>query len=214
MLFRSEAQHLTVEPARIRVPSRPMRILDFDVEARPLHWIASDYVSKEITAIAWKFIGEPEPAQCWLLGECEPTRMLRAFVAAYDTADMVTGHYIRGYDLQVVSGALAEYQMPPLGKKLTQDTKLDLMRLSGLSKSQESLGATLGLEHPKIQMNQAKWRAANRLEREGLTAVRERVVGDVLQHIELRQRLLDLGYLGPAKLWESNGSQPVPSYTP
>src|SRR5262245_51706105 len=86
---------LVVKPLAIAVPSRPMRILDFDVEARPLSWISGDYVSKEVTAIAWKFIGEPGPVSVYLLGECDSVDMLRAFVDAFDMSDMVTGHYIK-----------------------------------------------------------------------------------------------------------------------
>ena len=208
------SNQIILRPAVITITSRPMRILDFDVEARPLHWISNEYVSKEITAMAWAWVDQPEDVTCYLLGETEPVEMLQAFTAAYAQADIVTGHYIRGYDLPMISGALTEYQMRALGKKMTQDTKLDLVRRQGLSGSQENLGAMLGLQHPKVHMDQAKWRAANRLQPAGLTAARERVVGDVLQHIELRQRLLDLGYLGPPKMWESNSAAPIESYTP
>jgi hypothetical protein len=68
------------------------------------------------------------------------------------------------------------------------------------------------LDHGKQAMNQAQWRAANRLTPEGLAEVRRRVVGDVQQHIELRRRLLDLGYLNPPSIWKSNSDVPV--YTP
>lgn len=204
---------LTLEPAAVLVRSRPMRVLDFDVEARPLHWISGDYVSKEITAIAWAWCDRPEDVTCYLLGETEPVDMLRAFCAAYDQADMVTGHFIRGYDLPMVNGALTEYQLPSLGDKLTQDTKIDLVRRQGLSGSQENLGAMLGLVNPKVKMDQAKWRAANRLTPEGLVAVRERVVGDVQQHIEMRRRLLELGYLAPPVKWRG-GTAPAETYTP
>jgi hypothetical protein len=195
------------------VPNRALRILDFDVEARPLHWISGDYVSKEITAMAWAWTDKPEDVTCYLLGDTDPITMLQAFRRAYEQADMVTGHFIRGYDLPMVNGALTEYQLPALGDKLSHDTKLDLIRRQGLSGSQENLGAMLGLEHGKVKMDQAKWRAANRLTPEGLAAVRERVVGDVQQHIEMRRRLMDLGYLGPAVVWKSGvASEAV--YTP
>lgn len=207
------ANSITLRPATIAIKARPMRILDFDVEARPLSWIGGDYVSKEVTAVAWAWVGETT-ATAYLLGETDPREILESFLKAYDSADLVTGHYIRGYDLPMINGGLAEYQMPALGKKMTHDTKLDLLRLSGLSKSQESLGAMLGLEHPKVQMNQTKWRAANRLTPAGFDFVRERVMGDVLQHIEMRQRLLELGYLGSPKLWESNSAEPLAAYTP
>ena len=182
----------------------PVRILDFDCEARPLHWYGGDFVSKEITAIAAKFIGERHE-HVWLLGQDEPEAMLEGFRALYDQADMVTGHFIRGYDLPTINGALTEYGLAPLGSKLSHDTKLDLMKRSGLSGSQENLGAMLGLKAPKVQMDQAKWREANRLTPEGLALTRRRVVGDVRQHIELRQRLIDLGYLGPPRVWRSGG---------
>lgn len=197
----SAPESLRVAPTAIALKHRPMRVLDFDVEARPLHWISGDYVSKEITAIAWAWCDAPEDVTCLLLGEVDPVEMLRQFTAAYSQADMVTGHFIRGYDLPMVNGALIEYQLPTLGDKLTQDTKLDLVRRQGLSASQENLGALLMLEHDKVKMNQARWRAANRLTPSGLAAVRERVVGDVQQHIEMRRRLLALGYLAPPVTW-------------
>jgi hypothetical protein len=204
---------IVVGPTSLRVRTRPMRVLDFDCEARPLHWISSDYVSKEITAIAWAWTDRPEDVTCYLLGESEPTDMLRAFCAAYAKADMVTGHYIRGYDLPMVNGALTEYGLPVLGDKLSQDTKIDLVRRAGLSGSQENIGAMLRLLHPKVKMDQAKWRDANRLTPEGIALTRQRVVGDVQQHIEMRAKLLELGYLAPPKMWRSGNAQ-VEQYTP
>lgn len=207
-----DSPHIVAQPIPVRVVNRPMRILDFDVEARPLHWISGDYVSKEITAIAWAFIGESSEPECVLLGETSPVEMLRRFRAAFDQADMVTGHYIKGYDLPVINGAMTEYALPPLTDKLAQDTKIDLIPSAGLSKSQENLGATLGLEHPKVRMNQRSWRDANRLTPEGIVLARARVIGDVLQHIELRQRLLELGYLVPPRVWKSTSE--IPDYVP
>jgi hypothetical protein len=209
----THTEAIVVRPATVRVPHRPMRVLDFDVEARPLHWISGDYVSKEITAIAWAWTDTPSEVSCVLLGETDPVDMLRTFLAAYHQADMVTGHYIRGYDLPMMNGALTEYQLPSLTKKLTQDTKLDLVRRQGLSGSQENLGSMLGLVNPKVKMDQAKWRDANRLTPEGRLLARERVIGDVRQHIEMRARLLALGYLGHPVLWEP-GAAPVEAYTP
>jgi hypothetical protein len=170
-------------------------------------------VSREITAIAWAWVENPQPV-VMLLGEYTLPEILAAFVKVYDQADLVTGHFIRGFDLPLVNSALTELQMSVLHDKMTQDTKLDLVRSSGLSKSQENLGATLGLNHPKVHMDQAKWRAANRLEPEGLAYVRERVAGDVLQHIELRNRLLKLEYLKPPVKWVSKGDKPLDDYVP
>jgi len=202
-----------VRPAILEITKRPLRILDFDCECRPLHWIGGDYVSRDLTAIAWAWVGEQSEPVVMLLGECTQPEMLTAFVAAYNQADLVTGHFIRGFDLPLINSALTEHQMPGLGKKMTHDTKIDLLKRSGLSSSQENLGGMLGLEHPKVHMDQTRWRAANRLTPEGLAFVKERVAGDVLQHIELRDRLMKLGYLGPPVMWKGNGDED-PTYTP
>ena len=207
------AASLHVDAVPLRVRARPMRVLDFDVEARPLHWISGDYVSKEITAMAWAWTDTPDDVTCYLLGETEPVDMLQAFLVAYQQADMVTGHFIRGYDLPMVNGSLTEYGLPVLGNKLTQDTKIDLVRRQGLSSSQKNLGAMLNLQHPKVDMDQSKWRDANRLTPEGRQLARQRVIGDVQQHIEMRSKLLALGYLGAPVLWKG-GAAPVEVYTP
>jgi hypothetical protein len=69
------------------------------------------------------------------------------------------------------------------------------------------------LDQQKMHMNQSKWRAANRLSPDGLAEMRQRVVGDVRQHISLRRELLAHGYLGAAKPWRS-GAAPLVEYTP
>lgn len=178
-----------------------LRVLDFDIENRPLSYLGQDFTTGEITAIAWQFIGEPKTLRCMLLGEVELPELLQAFVADYNRADVVTGHYIRKHDLPVISGALLEQGMAPLSEKRTQDTKLDLVRAKHLSMSQESLSAMLGVKAPKIHMTQPGWREANRLTKEGLRRTRERVVGDVKQHMELRRKLIEMGVLGPGKVW-------------
>jgi hypothetical protein len=210
---KTAANPLSLDASRIVVKTRPMRVLDFDCEARPLHWISGDYVSKEITAIAWAWTDQPDNVTCYLLGQTDPVTMLQAFCEAYRQADMVTGHFIRGYDLPMVNGSLTEYQLPSLPDKLSQDTKLDLVRRQGLSGSQENIGVMLGLEREKVKMDQRSWRDANRLTPEGLEKTRKRVVGDVQQHIEMRARLLRLGYLAPPVVWRG-GAAPVEQYTP
>jgi hypothetical protein len=177
------------------------RTLDFDIEARPLSWLGGDFVTREVTAIAASFIGSGD-TWVWALGEDSTEEMLLGFKALYDEADIVTGHYIRGYDLPGLNDALMEFGLPQLGEKWSVDTKLDLRKGQGVSKSQESLGAMLGLDHPKIQMSQSDWRAANRLTPEGVEKTKRRVIGDVEQHIEMLAELRRRGdLLGPGKLW-------------
>lgn len=179
------------------------RILDFDIESRPLSYMGHDFTTSEITVIAWKFIGEDSPVECYALGECVPEFMLEMFLQAYNKAGMVTGHYIRGYDLPRINQALSEYGFPPLEDKLAHDTCLDLIKQQGFSKSQENLGELYGIENPKVGMSQHKWRQANRLKSIGIELAKERAIGDVIQHIELRQKLIDMKQLGKPKLWSS-----------
>jgi hypothetical protein len=209
----SSPEALTVSPLKFRIPHRPMRVLDFDIENRPLSYLGSDFTTAEVTAIAWAWTDTPEDVTVYLLGEHPLDYILKRFVAAYNQADVVTGHYIRGHDLPMLNGALMECRMAPLADKMVCDTKIDMMRCKGLSLSQESLGAMFRLEYAKEQMNQIKWRSANRLTPEGLAEVRRRVVGDVRQHIGLRQELIAGGYLGPSTMWRS-GSAKAETYVP
>jgi len=174
------------------------KILDFDIENRPLTYLGGDWTTAEITAIACSF-GLDQPMYCWLLGLDSPREMLEEFCFYYDEADIVTGHYIRKHDLPIINGALLEYSLPPLAPKMTCDTKLDLVSMKDISRSQESLGAMLGTSQQKVHMTQADWRAANRLE--DIQAAERRVTADVRQHQELRLKLAALGVLGSPKRW-------------
>lgn len=193
-----------------------LRILDFDVECRPMAWYGGDWVTKEITAIAWRFTDEPEEAtRCWLL---EPSRTwaahqakkrkgMESFLRDYNKADIVTGHYIRGFDLPLVNGTCIRLGLPSLAPKLTHDTKGDLVRMSGLSKSQENLAAHFELAHAKEKMNTHTWEIGNSLVLEGRKETHRRVVGDVNQHIEFREELLARGALQAPSMWTS-GARP------
>jgi hypothetical protein len=184
-------------------PSNSKRlILDFDLENRPLSYWYGDVTTGEITAVAWSF-NDPKKIEVRALGEDDPKAMLEEFVEAYNKADIVTGHYIRMHDLPLLNAGLLELGLPPLKNKMSHDTKLDLIRLRHLPASQEALGAMLGIDSPKIGMDQKKWREANRLTAEGIALTKKRVVGDVKQHIELRTRMLELGLLRPPRMWYS-----------
>lgn len=194
----------------LKFRGKPLRVLDFDTEVRPLSYLGSDYTTGEVTAIAWAWVvdGKAVDLQCATLTKRRDSgaQMLKRFVNTYNAADMVTGHFIRGYDLPVLNGACLDAGLPPLQDKLTHDTKNDLRKRKYVSASQENLGAHLMLEHPKVQMNQHKWREANRLTPEGIALTRERVIGDVVQHVELREELLRLGWLDSPKVWRSAGA--------
>lgn len=182
------------------------RVLDFDIENRPLAYMGDDYTSGDITAIAASFFGESK-VHLWLMGadgrwhRDEYEEMLAGFRGLYDQADVVTGHYIRKHDLPVINGGLMEMQMPLLDQKLAWDTKIDLVGTRYLSLSQENLSAYYRLSHKKEHMNQAHWRTANRFLPEGIAETRRRAVGDVKQHKRLKAELSELGALKAPGLW-------------
>src|SRR5690349_478264 len=112
---------VTVTPTRVVVPSRPMRILDFDIENRPLSYLGSDFTTAEVTAIAWAWTDRPQDVTVYLLGEHPLPYILTSFVEAYQRADLVTGHYIKGHDLPMLNGALMECHLPALRDVMVQD---------------------------------------------------------------------------------------------
>jgi hypothetical protein len=201
-----------------RIDKRPLRILDFDIENRPLHYWYGDKTTGEITAIAWSWYGDPEVEVRVLQAPprhlSSAANMLLDFVAAYDEADMVTGHFIRGHDLPIINSALIEQGLGRLSSKLTSDTKLDLVKHGQLSVSQKNLTELLGVPKPKIDMPQASWREANRLTPAGIELTKGRVVGDIIQHKALRTELLELGLLSAPRMWHPDASNGSTNYVP
>lgn len=190
------------------------KVLDFDIESRPLGWYGGDFVHSEPTIIAASWVGQKKVHSWHLRLEDHATsmeEMLLGFKALYDEADIVTGHYIRGYDLTRIQEALFEFGLPLLGQKWTSDTKGDLIKLSGISKSQQNLGSVVDTPAPKVGMSMMDWRKANRLEPAGIELALERCVGDVIQHKQMRQELIEAGVLGPGKLWHP-GPGLIPGY--
>lgn len=181
------------------------RILDFDIENRPLAYWFDDRTTGEITAIGWAFYDEPVIHSRLLKPppdhERSMRKMLEGFRKAYDQADIVTGHFIRKHDLPIINAHMIEFGLPPLGPKMTSDTKLDLIRTAQFSASQLALSKIMNTSAQKPRMSVGRWRDANRLTPEGRAAARERVEGDVKQHMELRAALLQHGLLAPPRMW-------------
>lgn len=196
---------------RVQLPEA--RVLDFDTENRPISYLGSDYTTADLTAIAWCW-GLPGDVECYVVTEDPRSQrdMLVAFCEAYAEADVVTGHFIRGHDLPIINGALVEHGLPLLPPKHASDTKLDLITTQRVSMSQESLAAMLDVPAAKFHMTQARWRAANRLQPDGIALTRKRVVDDVVQHVLMRREMVRRGLLRPPKLWPSHGE--APRYVP
>lgn len=189
----------------------PLRVLDFDLENRPLSYLGMDWTSAEITAIGWSWIGSDEVEVLLLRRDgrfadnagktYRGDRALAHFAGILRSADLVTGHYIRKHDLPMLNAALMEYGLPPLPPLRVQDTQADLARRKDLSASQENLAALFGLPEPKHHMTQSEWRLANRLSPQGMAASRKRVVDDVVQHKAVRAELIRRSLLHSPRIW-------------
>lgn len=180
-----------------------LKILDFDIENRPLSYWIPDMPTAEITAIASCWVGDLSSLEVHLLGEYTVEEILDAFIKRYNEADIVTGHYISRHDLPHINGALLELGRPPLGPKLVSDTRTNMFKKQGVPATQEYLMEILGVEVGKEHMTQGDWREANRLTPKGLTRTKTRVTKDVIGHMLLRSKMLELGLLKSAKVWRS-----------
>ena len=180
------------------------RILNFDIEARPLGWYGGDFTHKEVTVIASAWEDDPNGTMEVMhltKREGSGATMLRHFLKRYNEATVVVGHYIRGFDLPLINSSLMDYDLPSLTPKATHDTKGDLMKLHGISKSQENLASYLGIESPKVGMSMQEWRLANRLTPAGIDLAIERCVGDVFQNMEMHAELVRRGLLSAPRRW-------------
>ena len=195
-------------------PSRPVstmsltrkaslgRVLDFDIENRPLSYWLPDRPTAEVTAIASCWADDISSMEVLLLGPLSVGEILDRFLVRYNEAGVVTGHYIRKHDLPILNGQLLELGRPSLSPKMAWDTKLDMLRKADVPATQEFLGEVFNISAPKVHMTQADWREANRLTDAGLVKTASRVAGDVHQHMLLRKAMLDAGWLGGPRLWK------------
>jgi hypothetical protein len=191
-------------PRGLLVPSKKLRVLDFDIETRLVGFYEAGRLKpngSEPTAIAASWVGNDD-IHVWAQPDLTVDQMLRRFRGLYNSADIVTGHYIRKFDLPILNGAMIEHGMALLDPmKLVSDTKVDLKPFEGLSKSQENLSELLLVYEDKYQMNDVMWREATRLTPVGVTNILVRVMQDIRQHKELRAALLAAGALNPPTIW-------------
>jgi hypothetical protein len=180
------------------------RVLDFDIETRRIGFHSAGKFSPdgcEPVAIAAGWADEDQ-VYVWTLLDSAPASMLGAFRHLWDMAGIVTGHYIRKFDLPIINGALLEHGLPLLSPKLTQDTHGDFVRVAGMSKSQENLSLMLRTGSKKVHMADNDWRQIARLEVGAMEQCRARVKGDVVQHKQDRLALLAAGALKAPRVWK------------
>jgi len=182
-------------------PVKKMKVFYFDLECKPGHWIGGDYVSKIITAAAYAWNnGKVEVLTHY---DYDPEVIAMTIAEEIRRADLVVGHYIRAFDMPLLNGELLKGNLQPLGQVWTHDTKLDLNRAHGRSKSQENLAEQLGLKQKKVKVSLPEWEAFNNRETDGYDIGVARVGDDVRQNRALRKELLRLGWLNNPQWWNA-----------
>lgn len=189
-------------------------ILFFDIEVRPTAWIGGDYVGRSLTAYAfmWDDGGDTIHASAISRTSQGTASLASELACEIEAADLVVGHYIRGFDLPVLNAELERNELPMLRDVLTIDTKLDRKMTSGISESLENLGYRHGLPTAKHPMSEPWWEEFNLWQTpESRRRVIDRVSADVKETRELYHALHNQDYLRPPKVWSSNSAR-MPRY--
>jgi len=188
-------------PAPIRVESQ--RILDFDIETVAAGYADPDWVPHIVTAWACSWTDEDDVRYdvlpvARLHDKTWRRRFLAPLVDRIAQARVLTGHNIIRFDLPVLGAELMRLDMPLLGPVLVQDT-IRVPRSKGFKKGQDNMSTLLKVPLPKKALNWQEWHDA--YAEPDLGTVRERVVGDVMQHKQLRAEMLERGWLQAPRVW-------------
>lgn len=196
-------------------------VLIFDLEARPTAWIGGDYVGRTMTAFAYTYLDAGDDVVCRTLQSTGTPEerisswhdMVIEIAAAVESADLVIGHWVRGFDLPLLNADLERVgRIEPLGRLLTIDTKSDRLTGSGLSQSLENLAFRYDTSVQKMDMREPMWEEYNCWQTErSVKWVRDRVSTDILATRELYVAMNDAGRLLGPKAWDPSSAS-LPRY--
>jgi hypothetical protein len=198
----------------LAAPSRPLTVLDFDFESKPL-WFWWDKPTAVITSLSYMASEGGVIDHDTLRSEVAPLGTRQAYadwvehvahlLAGYD---ILTGHNIDRFDLPLLQAQLMRSGMPGLPQLRTQDT-MRLPKRRDMSISQESLinydsleaACPIGIPIYKQHLSIPEWEdAALGWDEKGILT--ERPTSDVHGHAHLREVLIAKGYLAAPKLWK------------
>jgi len=179
-------------------------VLDFDIETVAAGFADPEWVPQTVTAWAWCWVGTTNInvdalAVADFYDLDARRRFLEPLVAAIRQADMVTGHNILRFDLPVLNADAMRVGLPPLDPVLAQDT-IRLPKTKGFKKGQDVLSGLLGVEDEKLPLNWHQWACG--YAEPSHASIRERVAGDVRQHMQMRERMKERGWLTAPRMWK------------
>lgn len=184
-------------------PSTPLRVLDFDIETVAAGFADPQWVPNRTICWAYCWVGEKEakvsalPVADFYNHEARAA-FLRPLFDIIAEADVLTGHNIVRFDLPVLNAECMLLGLPTIGAKLVQDT-IKLPKSKGFKKGQDNMSHALGVKEEKLPLSWAQWEAA--YAEPDLATVKERCASDVLMHIQMREKMRQVGLLGPPRMW-------------
>jgi uncharacterized protein YprB with RNaseH-like and TPR domain len=174
-------------------------IFALDIEARPGPWGGSDFTFRHMLSIAGKYVAHRE---MYYLAPGFSAEALEGFVTPIRAGAIVLTHNGPKYDLPFLSGTLIRAGLEPLPSLLCIDTYAHLpKRGRAFSASLGNLTKRFGVRYQKGAMSEYDWDLVYQGDPEALERLRKYNTGDVLATIALRERLLELGLLGPPRPW-------------
>lgn len=186
------------------VDEKPTRILDFDIETIAAGFDDPSWVPQKITCVAWSWIGEDKvesriSTPLGLFGQPELRKeMLADLLVNIRAADMVTGHNLERFDLPRINAECMRLGLEPIRSVLVQDT-MRMFRSVGFKKGQDNILALMKAKVQKMALNWQEWQDA--YDEDGWQDIRRRCESDVAGHKEMRQWLIDSGYLRTPRKW-------------
>lgn len=181
----------------VRTAWRRAPVFCFDVEARPGPWGGGDFTWKSMLSIAGSLDGEVS-----YLGPGFKPKALERFVRPIRDGALIVTHNGPKYDLPFLNGTLMKMGLRPLPPLLVSDTYAHVPRRGqAFSASLGNMARRFGVQ-AKGSMSEWDWEQVYSGDKAALERLRDYNIGDVLTTLELRDRLIGLGLLGPAKRWK------------
>lgn len=196
------ATNLFTLPA-VTLTTKPLKILDFDVETLAAGFADPNWVPQKITCVSWSWIDseDVEVRVCGPMGFFKPElrmEMVSSLATMIEKADMVTGHNILRFDLPILNSELLRLGLPPLKPVLAQDT-MRIVKTKGFKKGQDNIGKLLETAEQKLSLDWQSWEDA--YEQDGWPTIKDRCMSDVVMHKQIRSQMIELGWIKKPIMW-------------
>ena len=183
----------------MRLSTRALQPIVFDLEAQPGPWAGSDWTFRMLLAGA---LWTEDTGMTYLAPDFDEDELDAWTQPFRRKGTIVVGHNADKYDLPLLTGTLLKFGLPMLGTVLLSDTCSHLPKLgSAMSKRLGDLSARLDLHNQKGSLGPYEWEAVYERQEWALEALRAYNEADVLATHELWKSLSEKGWLSAPKSW-------------